>query len=197
MSLVKKVKAVERLFDRLDAEIADVKNTTGLGCVAFCGRCCTKPDIEATVLEFLPFAYYTFKEGKALELRETLCSLLADQDSLCILFAPTISGQPGFCTDYVHRGLICRLFGFSARTAKTGQREWLSCGEMKAHKSDELGRVNELLESGSHVPMASDYGYSLLSIDRDLGSLRMPINLAIRKALEYVLSYYAYRRRSG
>ena len=40
----------------------------------------------------------------------------------------------------------------------------------------------------------SDYYFRLRSIDTELGTKMMPINQAIRQAIEVVMSYYAYRR---
>lgn len=197
MSLAHKVKAVERLYSRLDAEIASFVSATGLGCVAACGRCCTKPDIEATILEFLPFAYHAHKAGVAVDIWEQLkIQNTENPDQLCTLFSPILVGDGrGFCSDYAYRGMICRLFGYSTRTTKDGTRAHLACNTMKTEKPDELIRVNELIQSGGHAPNTSDYGYALIGIDRELGTLRFPINMAIQKALEYVLSYYSYRRK--
>ncbi|MDO1511392.1 hypothetical protein Q2T41_01775 [Maribacter confluentis] len=65
MSIYHKVRAVERVFYQLEKEVGSFQKSTGLGCVAGCGKCCTKPDINATALEFLPFAYSLFKNGEA------------------------------------------------------------------------------------------------------------------------------------
>ena len=67
MSIYKKVRAVERVFGQLEKEIREFQEETSLGCLAQCGLCCTKPDIEASIIEFLPFAYHAYKTGTAWE----------------------------------------------------------------------------------------------------------------------------------
>ena len=67
MTLPEKVKAVERVFEELDTEIALFQSTTSLHCNWGCGKCCFKPDIEATILEFLPFALYLYQQHRALD----------------------------------------------------------------------------------------------------------------------------------
>jgi hypothetical protein len=42
--------------------------------------------------------------------------------------------------------------------------------------------------------MVRDYYFRLMSIDPDLGNEYHPVNTAIRKAIESVLSYYSYRK---
>ena len=67
MDLLEKIKAVEEEFQNLDREISSFQSWSGLGCKVGCGKCCFKPDIEATVLEFLPFAQYLHEQDKAFE----------------------------------------------------------------------------------------------------------------------------------
>ena len=111
-----KVNAVESVFRKLDEEIAQFQANTTLHCKAGCGKCCFKPDIEATILEFLPFALHLYQEGKAEVWHEKLKTSTAD---VCMILNPA-QGGTGLCFDYNYRGLICRLFGYSARTTKYG-----------------------------------------------------------------------------
>ena len=64
-TLTGKVRAVQRVYLKLDREIAKVQLESGLHCISGCGECCKKPDIEATPLEFLPLALHLYDEGKA------------------------------------------------------------------------------------------------------------------------------------
>src|SRR5215204_1577058 len=114
MTLSDKVAAVETVFNQLDTAIASFQSSTGMHCKFGCGKCCFKADIEATSLEFLPFALHLYKEGKAEEWYE---KLVASDIQICHILNPTQAGA-GLCTEYKHRGLICRLFGYSARTTK-------------------------------------------------------------------------------
>src|SRR5258708_39519055 len=111
VSLPEKGKAVEDVLQKLDDEIASFQSWSTLHCKFGCGKCCFKADIEATPLEFLPFAYALYKQNRA---HDWLNELKTLDSPVCHILNPTQAGA-GLCTEYPHRGLICRLFGYSAR----------------------------------------------------------------------------------
>lgn len=194
MSMVKKVRAVERVFDKLDKEIRSFQNSTSLHCLSGCGACCKKPDIEATILEFLPFAYHLFKEGQAMETYEKLRN---DPSSICMAFSPfQVGSDAGFCGEYPYRGLICRLFGFSAVRNKYGEAQLLTCRKIKEDQAEAYEESKERIRMGMAVPFTQEHYLRLYAIDPDLSRKFYPINIAITKALEEVLKYYSYRRRA-
>ena len=184
-----KVQEVETVFNKLDQEIASFQSWSGLHCKFGCGKCCFKPDIEATILEFLPFAHYLYKQGKAFDWLEKLKS---NDSDICQILNPTQSGA-GLCSEYPHRGLICRLFGYSARTNKYSERELVTCQIIKSEQSENYNQALDNIAQGKHVPMMNQYYMQLHAIDIDLTRDFYPINKAIRKAIETVLHYYAYR----
>src|SRR5690606_28194775 len=109
MTIEEKVAAVEEVMSSLDAAVQSFQIWSGLGCKTGCGKCCTKADIEATVLEFLPLAKYLYSTGEA----ETWLEKLSGNSSeWCALLDQ--AALAGMCTNYKYRGLICRLFGYSA-----------------------------------------------------------------------------------
>jgi Fe-S-cluster containining protein len=185
MTIQDKVHQVEQIFQKLDEEISAFQSSTGIHCKFGCGKCCFKPDIEATPLEFLPFALHLYEEGRAEEWHEKLAT---SEDQLCLILNPTQSGA-GLCTEYKHRGLICRLFGYSARTTKHGEKELVTCNIIKT----EQPVAYEAATKRKDIPVMSQYYMQLHSIDPDLTTEFYPINKAIRKAIECVLHYYAYR----
>ena len=184
-----KVSAVERVFKNLDHEILTLQNASTLHCKSGCGKCCFKATIEATILEFLPFANNLYHQGKAEEWYE---KLKASDSSICLILNPSQSGA-GLCSEYTHRGLICRLFGYSARTNKYGKHELITCQIIKTEQSAAYERAEAIIERGGPVPVMSDYYMQLCGIDMELTKDFYPINQAIQKALETVLHYYAYR----
>ena len=184
-----KIREVESVFNKLDQEIASFQSWSGLHCKFGCGKCCFKPDIEATILEFLPFAYYLHQENKAFDWLE---KLKTDDSEICQILNPTQSGA-GLCSEYTHRGLICRLFGYSARTNKYAERELVTCQIIKTEQSENYKQSVSGIAEGKQVPMMNQYYMQLHAIDIDLTRDFYPINTAIRKALETVLHYYAYR----
>lgn len=193
MSIVRKVRAVEKVFAALDGEIKSFQNASQIRCLEGCGKCCFKPDIEATALEFLPLAFDLFVSKRIDEVYEQLNS---SEQAYCLLFAPKpLSLDKGSCSQYMHRGLICRLFGYSAMKGKSGERKYITCRNIKESQADKVEAAQQSINEGGEIPMMSDYYFQIRSIDPDMGTNRYPINEAVRKAIEHVMAYYAYRRR--
>jgi len=188
-----KVKEVEAVFAGLDAEISGFQDRSGLHCQHGCGKCCFKPDIEATILEFLPFALSLYKSGEAIVWLEKLDK---DSSGVCAILNPSQAGT-GLCSRYAHRGLICRLFGYSARTNKYNQKELITCQVIKTEQAESYERASRAVASGGQVPVMNDFYMRLHAIDADLTREFFPINTAIRKAIETVLHYFAYRESAS
>lgn len=193
MLLSQKVQAVEEVFTLLAQEMSHFQGWSGLTCKIGCGKCCNKPDIEATVLEFIPFAHYLFSLNLCHDWLERLAT---HPGALCVFFQPAKAGS-GQCDQYPYRGLICRLFGFSARTNKYAQREFVSCQTIKTEQADLYTEAMQKIVKGELVPVMNHYYMRLWAIDRDLARDFYPINEAIKRAIETVLHYYAYRNEEA
>lgn len=189
MTILEKVQAVEAVFQSLDNEIASFQSWSGLHCKFGCGKCCSKPDIEATVIEFLPFAHYLYQHDLAFEWLEKIKS---DPSDICHVLDPTLA-QQGLCSQYAYRGLICRLFGYSARTNKYGKKELVTCQIIKTEQSTNYDTASKKVEEDGPIPVMNQYYMQLHAIDQQLAQDFYPINQAIKRALETVLHYYAYR----
>jgi Fe-S-cluster containining protein len=189
MELEDKIVAVCGVFQELDAEIAVFQSWSTLHCKEGCGKCCFKPDIEATILEFLPFAHYLYLKGEAFAWHEKLDT---QNDNLCLILNPLQSGS-GLCSEYPYRGLICRLFGYSARLNKYNKAELVTCQIIKTEQDKQFKSAVTEIERGQKAPVMSHYYMKLHSIDSELARDFYPINAAIKKAIETVLHYYAYR----
>lgn len=191
-SIYQKVQAVERVFKQLSKDVSKFQQESKLHCIAGCGRCCYKPDIEATVLEFLPFAYHVFKQGDAFLWLEKLKA--TQQSSTCaILKTFTSQHEQGHCTGYTHRGLICRLFGFSAVRNKHNNPMLATCKLIKEDQPETYEQAKQAVVEGAFIPVGRDYYMQLTAIDFTLANEFLPINQAISRAIETVLSYYSYR----
>lgn len=187
MTLPEKISAVEQLFAKLDAAIFRFQQTSGLQCPPGCGKCCFKPDIEATVLEFLPFAWHVYERGAA---DAWYASTKSATSQVCVILNPQQQGQ-GLCSVYPYRGLICRLFGYSSRLNKYNRPELLTCGILR--ESPSYQKITAAMEEGMmEVPVMRDYYMGLQGIDPLLGTERLPVNVAISRALETVMHYKAY-----
>jgi len=190
VTLIEKVQAVEEVFKGLDKHIAAFQQSTKLGCKYGCGKCCFKSDIEATVIEFLPFAHFLYGENRAFQWLEDLKS---HPSPVCLILNPT-QEQAGLCSEYPYRGLICRLFGYSARTNKYGQRELITCNVIKSEQAAAYQDAAAAVGAGEiDVPVMNQYYMQLHAIDQQLAQDFYPINEAIKRAIETVLHYYAYR----
>ncbi|WP_335966645.1 YkgJ family cysteine cluster protein [Galbibacter sp. PAP.153] len=186
------MKAIERLFGCLDEEINQFRETTGIFCASGCGKCCNKADIEASPLEFLPLAFYWFLRHEAITKLEQLQNNISPT---CIVYSPLSIENitKGSCETYLYRGLICRLFGYAATTDKYGDMRLVTCKLIKENQAENYSKAITLLKQKEYVPIFSDYYKKLMQIDFYLGNQIMPINDALKKALEIVLNYYSYR----
>lgn len=191
MSIRRKVRSVEVIFRDLEQKIEAFKQDTQIHCVAGCGFCCKKPDIEATVIEFLPLAFHYFLNDKA---EERLAYLKNNPQSVCHLFHEGSVPGAGFCTLYPYRGVICRLFGFSARKDKYDNPEYSTCRKIKEAMPEKYIDAYLAVKSGLKIPLMTDYYQRLNHVDFELARKMYPVNIAIQKAIEVVLSYYTYRR---
>ena len=127
-----KVRSVKSLLKRLDQEVEKLQRNSRLYCPAGCGKCCEKPAIMVTPLEFLPFALSVYDEGRH---EEFLSQCVESPDGICLLFRASITQFGGLCSAYPERGLMCRLFGYAARRDKMGKAELVTCSIVKSEQA--------------------------------------------------------------
>lgn len=190
MSIERRVQLVENLFSKLEQETAQFQKSSKLSCVSGCGKCCTYPNVEASPIEFLPWAFHLFLNGEA---EKTINQLNKTQSSTCLIYKPLSVINQGRCSNYKYRGLICRLFGFAANTDKYGNLRLATCKIIKEGQANNYNSTAEAITKGLYVPIFTEYYMQLNQIDFNLGNIILPINKALKMALEEVLQYYAYR----
>jgi len=191
MSIVRKVKAVERLFLNLEKEIGVVKNNTGLHCASNCVACCTKKDLKATALEFYPLALHLYKTGQAEDFLTYLQNY--EDDGICPMLNQFQTENKSIgCSHYEYRGLICRLFGYSSVKNRLGEHVLSTCKTIKSNYPAEYRKADELARKNK-VPAGSDYFSRLQFIDYNQAYLYYPVKDAIRIAVETIVTYYHYR----
>jgi len=194
--MLDKIRKVERIFKQLDKETEKFGKQSGLKCLTNCNLCCMKKGLEANVLEFLPLANYLVKNN----LHEAALDLLDTNPEHCISLAKTqIPGQTAGCSMYEHRGLICRLFGFSGVRDKNSRLSVYTCAPMKSEFSEEYQQAMSRINTDMHIPVVSDFYYQIYYIDSQMANDYNPINISIRKAIEKVAYYYACKpvRKTG
>lgn len=185
MSLRNTINEIQRVFSQADELTKQVQLNSGVSCLPGCGRCCNNPKIEAYPLEFLPFAVSLEEQGIAESFLEEL--ELSESD-LCPIYKPSLNGS---CSNYTHRGLICRLFGYGAMRNKSGKKKLVTCKEIKAAQPENVLKAESFFMENA-VPLTSRFYDELKDILPSLATDLFPVKKAVIKALEYVLvrSYY-------
>ena len=197
MNLEEKSLEVRKVFDEFTLESQQFLEGSQLTCLSGCGFCCANPKVPATVLEFLPFALDMYQQGKAEQVLDLVES--KTENDFCIIYKATSEdGEKGFCSDYKNRGLICRVFSSSSRTNKEGNKEIITCKKIKEAKKDLYEKAMVSINNGElGVPSSSGYYTRLSNIDYALTKDSMPVNQAIKKALELVLTHKFYESQSS
>lgn len=187
-TLLEKIQQVEELFNELETEIDSFKNLSKIKCLSGCFKCCINPEIEATVLEFLPFALYIVQAGRE---EEWLAKIDANSESdICAILDESLGEKiGGGCSEYKYRGLICRLFGYSASFNKYGSPVYVTCKTIKTEFKTEYETVDREIKNEMQIPVMKNYYFKLYAIDINLSSKFYPINDAIRRAIGIVSNF--------
>jgi Fe-S-cluster containining protein len=169
------------VLNEITAQTQAMAQSTGLHCKAGCGKCCEHPHIETTVTEMLPMALHLWQTGQA---RQILENIEAATATTCIFYKPDplVAGN-GRCTQYQHRPGICRLFGFSAKKNKAGQKELVTCRVIKEEYAQDYAQAQQHIASGLKVPAVTDFAMRIFAVDPAQGQKLMPINEAAVQAL--------------
>jgi Fe-S-cluster containining protein len=189
------IEEVEKVFGELDAHLGSTAIESGLNCPDYCGNCCRKSDIEVSPIEFMPLAAWLYQTG---QITEFLTKLDNPTHNWCACFDPDASAKGEWgCKYYVHRGLICRLFGFGFRLNRENLPVLVTCKIMKSTRTAAVIKAGEMaVLRPEEMPIFSNYFMRLLAIDPDLAVPQMPINDAIRVAIEKLYFYYLDKEES-
>ncbi len=191
MNLFEKSQAVKEIFKELEEEARQFHAEAGMGCITGCGFCCANPEVPASPLEFLPLAFDLYEKGIAEEIANQLAQ--EQNPGNCVVYRSQKEDvTKGFCGNYANRGLICRLFGASARKNKHGQKELITCKILKEQKPENYQIASSRINSDLDIPMATAFYTRLKDVDESL-AYQYPVNQAIFMALELVLRYKFYQ----
>ncbi len=185
---------VLEVYARIDNLIDSFHVSEQFRCPPGCGKCCESPDVEATLLEILPLAWHFYETNQADAIYDQLETETLEEHGACIHYVadPDIKGN-GRCTVYQNRPYLCRMFGFSTRYNKSSDIVPVFCKQHKSTWPEEIERISNRIQEGlSQLPNYQDLHYELYGIHPDLQRQRFPINIALKKAIEYL---YFYRRR--
>ncbi len=173
-------------YQEYDREISELRSKNGFYCLPGCGACCYVPSskIEVVVFEMIPLAIKFVMQGKG----EELIQQLENEDVAqipCVMYCKNSDdGRLGYCSEYSLRPLICRLFGGGSRIKRNDTRELYLCKLLK-----EEYRINQdLLDKLSYeFPVSSDVSTYVRGLNLSMDQEFLPINVALKKALEYVM----------
>lgn len=169
---------------------SDYQKASGLNCLKGCGKCCTFSEVEASAFEMIPLALKLYDENK---LEEWLNKLENSQQQSCMMYRPTSpDGASGTCASYDERPSVCRMFGVAGFYNKH-KDVTLSVCKLIREKYPELTKMRESEASEEKTPMLMSWSYRLANLDPRLTQDRMPINQAIKAALEKVSLYALYQ----
>jgi uncharacterized protein len=179
-------------YRQMEAETVALGAETGLHCPPGCGRCCDNPNIEATPLEMLPMALALIRQGEVDYWLDQ-----ADSHNNCVFYQPDPAAPGnGRCLKYEWRPSLCRLFGYAAVQDKGGDPVLAACSWHEAIMPERLERVRAAIASGLPIPKFSDWQARIASLDPHWGYQHLPINQALRVALERVGLALAYQQTS-
>jgi Fe-S-cluster containining protein len=169
-------KQVLELYRKADSAVSRYRSAAGLFCPTGCVECCRSKKVEATVLEMVPLAFHLFRTNQA----ELLIKRMEREEGVeCILFRADLLGSlGGGCSQYSHRALVCRLFGFAGNNDRNGVARLALCRVMR----ESLKRENDRFES-PYLPIFQMYGLAITALHPSLGARRLPINQALLQAL--------------
>lgn len=189
MQIDKSVRAVEHLFKDIDKSVQQFLGNVPVKCPAGCANCCRGQKVAANPLEFLPYSYHLFNTGT---LDDRYWDFKTKPQTHCFLVDGGADGTFGKCSEYAHRGVICRLFGNAASVDKNGKKQFSGCSILKSQITNPESFQNILQQS---APVYSDFYMKLRAIDNENGAMLFPINIAILKSMELVYNTTRRKRR--
>ncbi len=175
---------VLEVYNVVDMAVAGFAVRTEFRCPEACGACCRSEKVEATVLECLPLAFELFYTLQA----ELILKRLEknNDEKQCVLYRPdyTAAGLWG-CTQYRYRAVVCRMFGFAGNRDRQGKVRLAMCRVMKQEGGVDDDGI-DLDDREAPLPLFMDAGLRITALHPGLGTVRMPINMALREALQKV-----------
>lgn len=165
-----KKELVWKLLTEVSEQYAAELKRNGLDCFYGCGSCCFTETVEATVVEFLPLAFYFHERGELEEELKKIEEAVLNDQKICIFYSS--DSENGRCTIYPYRAFICRTFGVFKVTDKH-QKEVISlCHKMK--------KKNYSIPSELNLPSLVQWRQVFSSHFGVFETQLLPINQAIR-----------------
>jgi Fe-S-cluster containining protein len=180
------VSQVMDLYADIDKAVTEFQLRSGLRCPAGCGRCCPTADVRVTVLEMLPVAHEILCRHDAAAWMDRLAA--QPEAGRCKLFSEKGISDAGHCRFYSLRPALCRLFGYAAVRGRTGAKALSIC---KYIRQNDPQTATAALALAEEAPGFIHYSSRVYALDPVLGNGLIPINTALRRAIERLGLNYA------
>jgi len=184
---LEQVAVISEIYREMDVLGLRFQNATGLRCLPGCGACCDTEEVEATVVEVIPLCWQILMNRAEEKYLSAIAEMEEHGTERCVIYdRALIPEQPGCCTLYDYRPLVCRLFGFAARRDKKGGLEFVACRWLNDATPEAVKRAQIGIASGLVIAVYQDAFMRVASVNPALGFRRLPINRAIKEALGYL-----------
>jgi uncharacterized protein len=172
-------------LNEIDRETTAFQTATGVQCPSGCGMCCENPEVESTPLEMLPIAVELARQGELSQWLERVEAVEAK--GVCVFYqSDSLTPDNGRCGIYAWRPSLCRLFGFAAISNKQGEPELATCKKHKEIMPVVVKQAQQAIANGLPVPQFANFTMRLGNLDSNLVRERLPINQALKVAIERV-----------
>lgn len=179
---------LSKLYVEMSHSFSALQASTGWHCMSGCGRCCQKPEVDASPFEMIPMALQIYQEGTLDEWLERLENL---PDNRCPMFVPGTQEGQGKCGRYEGRPSVCRMFGVAGYTDKKQEVTLSICKYLR----DEYKIENVPTGLNSETtPITAHWSYKMAALDQRLIQDLMPIPQALKVALEKIAFYAEYQK---
>lgn len=181
---------LQKIYFEMGTTFSNYQKASGLHCLEGCGKCCMKPEVEASMLEMIPLALRIYDEG---ELEEWLDKIESATQEHCLMYeCHSLDGSLGRCTAYAERPSLCRMFGVAGFYNKHHEIKLSVCKLIQEKYPVILSAQESLVQEGS-TPSLINWSYRLAQMEPALIQERLPINQALKRALEKVALYAQYQ----
>ncbi len=178
---------VAHIYEETDRLILRFQDATSLYCLEGCGSCCATQTVEATPLEALPLAQEIYRRRGEERVLAELEEREREGSQVCLFYEPDPREEgKGRCGEYSFRPLLCRLFGFAARRNRQGEKEPVFCRLVKQSHPEVVLGAHQAVAQRMEIPIFQDLFQRVASLEPSLGYRLLPINQAVREALEYL-----------
>lgn len=176
--------AIAKIYLRAAEAMGAFAQAGGLTCPAGCGSCCERfiPDLLPIEAEWMAAWLIHHDPARALELALIGFGTHEREAATCPFFA---ASGPLHCGIYGGRGLLCRLFGYSALPDKEGRVAFALCAHMPSRASEARQWKGADIEGefGALPPLMTDFAAELDALRPTEGQARRLLFDALPDAL--------------